>query len=300
MENRLFPSIGDLLAMLGVFFASQIAVTLIAMLFLLFSGQGLVDLDPQSKGLFLALVSLVSLSATSVIIWRYRRWRRAPKIHIALGVKGLNPLLVGWCFLLMMASVVVLEPLYELLPVPNQDFGRGFWAFMAVVVIAPCMEEWVCRGQIFGSLRTRFGVVKSILLSALVFGLMHVQPVPVINAFVLGLVLAFIYHATNSLWAPILLHALNNGTAYFLTLAGYGESSFSSLFGDHRTLYLIFYAGAVLLVVGSLTAIWRLLHRPSEEQVAVAESGEAAQITDASPASEAEKVPEEQKIDPSM
>ena len=162
------------------------------------------------------------------------------------------------------------------------------------------MEEWVCRGQIFGSLRTRFGVVKSILLSALVFGLMHVQPVPVINAFVLGLVLAFIYHATNSLWAPILLHALNNGTAYFLTLAGYGESSFSSLFGDHRTLYLIFYAGAVLLVVGSLTAIWRLLHRPSEEKVAVAESGEAAQITDVSPASEAEKVPEEQKIDPSM
>ena len=83
MENRLFPSIGDLLAMLGVFFASQIAVTLIAMLVLLFSGQALVDLDPQSKGLFLALVSLVSLSATSVIIWRYRRWRRAPKIHMA-------------------------------------------------------------------------------------------------------------------------------------------------------------------------------------------------------------------------
>lgn len=300
MENRLFPSIGDLLAMLGIFFVSQIAVTLIAMLVLLFTGQGLVDLDPQSKGLFLALVSLISLSVTSVIIWRYRRWRRAPKIHIALGFKGLNPLLIGWCFLLMMASVVVLEPLYELLPVPNQDFGRGVWAFMAVVVIAPCMEEWVCRGQIFGSLRSRFGVVKSILLSALVFGLMHVQPVPVINAFVLGLVLAFIYHATNSLWAPILLHALNNGTAYFLTLAGYGESSFRSLFGDHTTLYALFYAGAVVLVAGSLTAIWRLLHRPSGEMVAVEESGEAVQNSVSNPDSEGEKAPAEQKIDPSM
>lgn len=302
MENRIFPTIGDLLAMLGIFFATQIAVTMIAMLVLLFSGQGLVDLEPQAKGRFLALVSLASLTATAVIIWRYRRWRRAPKIHVSLGVKGLNPLLLGWCFLLMMATVVVLEPLYELLPVPNQDFGRGVWAFLAVVVIAPTLEEWVCRGQIYGSLRTRYGVVKSILWSALIFGLMHVQPVPVINAFVLGLVLAFIYHATNSLWASVLLHALNNATAYFLTLAGYGDSTFRSLFGDHATLYLLFYVGAVMLVIGSLVAIWRQLHRPTVEAIETtpAEPVEEAEPSVSEGAESPEKRAETQKIDPSM
>lgn len=273
-----FPTYGDLLAMLGIFFAVQIAVTLIGSLVLLFSGQGVIDLEPHELGRFLAASSFLSCTATALIIWRYRRWRKAPKIRIPLALTGLNPLLIGWCYLLMMAASVVLEPLYELLPAPHQNFGRGVWAFMAVVVIAPVLEEWICRGQIFGSLRSRYGVVRSLLLSALIFGLMHVQPVPVLNAFVLGLVLGFIYHKTNTLLSPILLHALYNGTAYALTVAGYGESSFSELFGAHRTLYLLFYGAALVLLVVSLAAIWRMVTR--KEPVAVpAEAAETAPET---------------------
>lgn len=273
-----FPTYGDLLAMLGIFFAVQIAVTLIGSLVLLFSGQGVIDLEPHELGRFLAASSFLSCTATALIIWRYRRWRKAPKIRIPLRFSGLNPLLVGWCYLLMMAASVALEPLYELLPAPHQDFGRGVWAFMAVVVIAPLLEEWICRGQIFGSLRTRYGVVRSLLLSALIFGLMHVQPVPVLNAFVLGLVLGFIYHKTNTLLSSILLHALYNGTAYALTMAGYGESSFSELFGTHRTLYLLFYGVALVLLIVSLAAIWRMVTAP-EAAAVPAEASDVAHET---------------------
>lgn len=266
---RLFPSYGDLLAMLGIFFVAQVAVTLIGALVLLFSGRGMVDLEPVELGRFLALSSFVSCTATALMIWRYRRWRKAPKIHIALGLKGLNPLLIGWCYLLMMAVSVVLEPLYELLPSPNQNFGRGVWAFMAVVIIAPTLEEWICRGQIFGSLRSRYGVVRSLVLSALIFGVMHVQPVPVLNAFVLGLVLGFIYHKTNTLWSSIILHALYNGTAFALTVAGYGESSFRELFGAHESLYMLFYVVALLMMVCSLVAIWRMVHPKADTAATV-------------------------------
>ena len=281
MQNRLFPTVGDLLAMLGIFFAVQIAVSLFGVLVLLFTGRGVVDLEPYALGRFTALTSLVSLSVTAVLIWRYRRWRRAPKIHIALGVKGLNPLLVVWCFALMMAASVVLEPLYELLPVPHQNFGRGWWAFMAVVVIAPLFEEWICRGLIFGSLRSRYGVVRSMVLSALVFGLMHVQPVPVLNAFVLGLVLAFIYHKTNSLWSSVILHALYNGTAYLLTIMGFEDQSFRSLFGDHTMGYATFYGSALILFVVSFFAIARVLKTAPK-----------------TPLQEGEKSPSAQKITP--
>lgn len=281
MQNRLFPTVGDLLAMLGIFFAVQIAVSLFGVLVLLFTGRGVVDLAPAELGRFTALTSLVSLSVTAVLIWRYRRWRRAPKIHIALGVNGLNPLLVVWCFALMMAASVVLEPLYELLPVPHQNFGRGWCAFAAVVIIAPLFEEWICRGLIFGSLRSRYGVVRSVVLSALVFGLMHVQPVPVLNAFVLGLVLAFIYHKTNSLWSSVILHALYNGTAYLLTIMGFEEQSFRSLFGDHTMGYATFYGSALILFVVSFFAIARVLKTAPK-----------------APLQEAEISPEEQKITP--
>ena len=277
MQNRLFPTVGDLLAMLGIFFAVQIAVTLIGTLALLFSGRGMVDLEPYELGRFLALTSLVSLSVTALLIWRYRCWRQAPKIRIALGVKGLNPLLVVWCFALMMAASVVLEPLYELLPVPHQNFGGGGWAFAAVVVIAPLFEEWICRGLIFGSLRSRYGVVRSVVLSALVFGLMHVQPVPVLNAFVLGLVLAFIYHKTNSLWSSVILHALYNGTAYLLTIMGFEDQSFRSLFGDHTMGYATFYGAALILFVVSFFAIARVLKTAPKTPLQEGEMSPSAQ-----------------------
>lgn len=276
MINRRFPTYGDLLAMFGIFIAVQIVVTLIGSIALLFTGQGIIDLEPFSKGRFLALTSLVALTLTALLIWWYRRLRRAQTIHIGLGYKGMKPLLIGWCFLLMLAASIVLEPLYELMPTPNQDFGRGWWSFLAVVVIAPCFEEWICRGQIYGSLRTRYGVARSMVLSALVFGLMHVQPVPVVNAFVLGLVLAFIYHVCNTLWAPIILHALNNAIAYFMTLAGYGDQTFRSLFGESQTGYLIFYAAALVLCVGSLIRIWRLLQAEQSRSTTSVESPQNA------------------------
>lgn len=262
MINRLFPSMGDLLAMLGIFFAAQIAVGLFGALILLFTGQGVIDLDPIEKGRFVALTSLVSLLAALFLIWRYRRWRKAEKVAISISPKGLNPLLLVWAYLLMFSTTIVLEPLYEWLPTPDQDPGRGWWAFLALVVIAPVFEEWICRGVVFGALKKRYGVVVSMLLSALFFGLLHVQPVPVVNAFVLGLILAYIYHKTNTLLAPILLHALHNGVAYLLITAGYGEASFIELLGGRQGLYTLLYIGAVTLSVVSLYAIWCSVQQP--------------------------------------
>jgi membrane protease YdiL (CAAX protease family) len=146
-----------------------------------------------------------------------------------------------------------------------------------VVVIAPLFEEWICRGLIFGSLRSRYGVVRSMVLSALVFGLMHVQPVPVLNAFVLGLVLAFIYHKTNSLWSSVILHALYNGTAYLLTIMGFEDQSFRSLFGDHMMGYATFYGAALILFVVSFFAIARVLKTAPKTPLQEGKMGPSAQ-----------------------
>lgn len=264
VQKPAFPTSGDLLAMLGIFFGVQLVVSLISSLVLFAMGCSVAVLEPLELGRFMAFTSLVSLALTALLIELYRRHRQAPKVHVHLGFKGINPLLVVWCFALMLAASVALEPLYELLPVPHQDPGRGWWAFFAVVVVAPLFEEWICRGVIFGALRLRHGVVVSILLSALIFGLMHVQPVPVLNAFVLGLVLAFIYHKTKTLWSSILLHALYNGMAFALTVTGFGERSFRSLFGEQEGLYLVAYGVALALLVGSFFAIRKILKKSAE------------------------------------
>ena len=74
------------------------------------------------------------------------------------------------------------------------------------MIFAPIFEELICRGVVLGSLRGKFGVTTAWLVSSLFFGVLHGQPVQVINATVIGLVLGYVYLATDSLWSVMILH----------------------------------------------------------------------------------------------
>jgi uncharacterized protein len=80
-------------------------------------------------------------------------------------------------------------------------------------------EELWFRAFIGRGLVARHGVVFGVLLTSLLFGLVHLDPRHAIVAMTMGIGLHLIYLATGSLWVPMLLHTLNN-TAAILTIAG--------------------------------------------------------------------------------
>ena len=79
-----------------------------------------------------------------------------------------------------------------------------------VGLVAPFAEELVFRGVFYKWLRDRWGVWVGVFISALVFGAAHVVPSVAAVAFVLGLILAYSYERSGSLWAPVLIHVINN------------------------------------------------------------------------------------------
>lgn len=81
---------------------------------------------------------------------------------------------------------------------------------LSMVVLAPVVEEMLFRGLLFGALVQRIGVPASAVVTALLFGVAHGDPVLFPTLAALGLVAAFAYAATGNLWVPISLHALNN------------------------------------------------------------------------------------------
>lgn len=94
---------------------------------------------------------------------------------------------------------------------------------VAACVLAPLVEETVLRGYLFAALDNRFGFVVAALLSSAVFGIMHFPGASLIlAAFVLGLVLCWVYKKTGSLWTVIGLHAVSNSVAVVLVLIGSG------------------------------------------------------------------------------
>lgn len=80
---------------------------------------------------------------------------------------------------------------------------------LVIVILAPLLEEYVCRKQIID--RTRhYGEKTAVFLSAIAFGLLHQNLFQFFYAFGLGLVFAYIYIRTGRLRYPVLLHSFVN------------------------------------------------------------------------------------------
>lgn len=87
-----------------------------------------------------------------------------------------------------------------------------------VLAVLPAVgEELVFRGVIGRGLVARLGVVPGILITSFLFAIVHVHPAHALAVFPLGIALHVLYLATRSIWAPILLHFLNNAWAAVVT-----------------------------------------------------------------------------------
>lgn len=88
--------------------------------------------------------------------------------------------------------------------------------FFFSVVCASIAEELLFRGVLFHSWATKWGINPALLISSLIFAILHRD---IIGAFVFGLVMAVFYLKTRTLLVPIVCHALNNAGAIVLEMA---------------------------------------------------------------------------------
>lgn len=245
--KRKFPSWVDLFALVGVFILSSLLGSLVALV-----GWG-GELPPQATLVYYIVQMLPSVV---FLVWLRRRAGRSGGIH--LGFRQINLPLLLWGVVLLVASSFVIEPLLMLFPTEAYDavtnvVGKGVWAVLSVVVCAPVLEEILFRGLIFESCRERFGGGGAVLISALLFGLVHGVPVQIINAFVVGIILGFIYLRTRSLASVMLLHAINNGIAY-LTM-GLEVDTMRELIKADWLYWTIYAVAAVVFVLSMIKVV---------------------------------------------
>lgn len=91
---------------------------------------------------------------------------------------------------------------------------NSVWAFIAAILImcvlpAVC-EETVFRGAVLSGFSKVFKSVWAIVISALLFMLMHMNIPQFVNAFLCGLVLAVLVKKTGSIIPGIVVHFVNN------------------------------------------------------------------------------------------
>lgn len=103
------------------------------------------------------------------------------------------------------------------------DLVSTFLLGSAVALAAPVVEELVFRGFLFTRWGRRFGVVRGLVFSALLFGLLHFALQP-LGALGLGFVAGLLYLRTRSLLVPLVTHATVNGTIFAATVLAHDPS----------------------------------------------------------------------------
>jgi len=89
-----------------------------------------------------------------------------------------------------------------------------------IAVLPALLEEMVFRGCVLRLFRS-YGDGFAIIVSATTFSLMHGNIRQIPFAFIVGLVLGWLYVVTNNIWIPIMVHFINNGVSVSMEYLGF-------------------------------------------------------------------------------
>lgn len=93
-----------------------------------------------------------------------------------------------------------------------------FLDLITVAVLPAFCEEFLHRGLLLQGTK-HMGFKKAIVVSALLFGLLHFSIQKFFYAFVIGLILGLISVVAKNIWPGIIIHFLNNGISVYLDYA---------------------------------------------------------------------------------
>ena len=209
-----------------------IAAAVLALLVLIGVGAAAVGIVADAEAVIGLAVSGSAAAALVFVAW----WFGVRKHGLAwasLGFRwvpgGRSALLCFLAFIVCLAVAGFYGWLIEILGwdqgLPDRPFfedgNRAIAAAGAglAVLVAPMAEETFFRGFVFGGLRGRIGWWGAAGVSSGLFSLAHLLPLLYPPIFVIGLVLAWVYAKTHSLWYPVLVHLGYNGVVVGISLS---------------------------------------------------------------------------------
>lgn len=187
------------------------------------------------------------------------KWVRGWKSRIAFRSPSWGApfrLLCG--YLLLWCISITIEPITARIPADQSALGAGGWLLLSAVVLAPLLEEVVFRGYITSGIQYAYGPIAAWITSSIIFGIAHGTAGPAVNATFCGLVLGFFYMRYRSLTLVIMLHAMNNLTACFLSTLNLDQTPMSEILGGGK-LYWSIYAVCAIVTLLSFVRMYNIL-----------------------------------------
>ena len=255
-----YPSIAQSWVILGI----MIGTALFLVPALVF-GALLFGLDFSGMS-FGAQILITTLMGTGIPCWIVYRIRKKKTNIGSFDFTIENPRIIPLIVLVAIPlNLGIAGPLVEL--VPMNDFFRdmiremmremasdqGLWMFIALVIAAPVLEELIFRGIMLDGLLRIYSPTKAVIVSSLLFGLIHLNPAQFVGGALVGCFMGWVYVHTRSVMATILIHASFNLTAftegYFIDLEEAIDMSYAEVLGGW-TNYALVVLGSIVVTLG--------------------------------------------------
>lgn len=188
--------------------------------FLVHQTLALFKFDIAAAGAKMLIVDLTASSVAILVLFLYLRWAEVSRSYVQSRPRAV----FCWCALAAVGAIIPSTCLQEVMPeLPNiveQEFDmilRDRWGYFVVGLLAPVCEELVFRGAVLRALlRWASSHWVAIAISAVFFALIHGNPAQMPHAFLIGLLLGWLYYRTDSIVPGVVYHWVNNSIAYVL------------------------------------------------------------------------------------
>lgn len=202
------------------------------------------------------MTSLAMVASTLAMSWHLLRYGYVSLIRDRY--KELNPLIIGVSVVFVFSAMYVLNLLIEQAGIPNTmeetflAMSRNPFGILSITLLAPVLEELLFRGAIQSELQLKYKPWIAILISSLLFGVVHLNPAQIPFAFMLGMMFGWLYYRTGSLLPGIVGHVLNNSIAT-VNMYLYGTTTIEEQMQSSTAMWLWALAALVALV---MAAVW--------------------------------------------
>ena len=215
-----------------------------------------VGIEPKWLLLMLAVSAVLSFIATILICRKGFKapfkWRYPSKQTLEI---------FGISLLTMLPLMAFSNSLTELLGVPDNmtdtfgEMSNNAWALWVMAFLGPISEEICFRYGVAGSLLEEIPSSPNvaIIVSALLFGLIHMNPAQMVGATLLGLYFGWLYAKTRSVIPSLVCHVFNNFVAVLMLQTLSKDFCIAGLLPSSNYLYLVV---AVSLVVALPLLVW--------------------------------------------
>lgn len=231
---KIWRIIYPMLIYLGInFVISVVSVVFIIVKVVLSGGMEVSDVNAMNELLtnevyqYAMLMTLITGVITTPVLYLFYRSDKKKQEYFETFSK---PSIVSYVYIVILAAVstfgvnnlIDLSNIIEIFPgfkeVAQALYGGNIIIeVLAVVIMAPIVEELMFRGLVYKRLRRDIKPAYAILISSLLFGVYHMNVVQGLYAFVIGALMAYVYEKYKTLVAPILFHAVANGISVILT-----------------------------------------------------------------------------------